>query len=73
MSARGARLVRLADLGDRHMGRHVEIRGLRGVLVGVIPVGGRVSLALLIGGARVFSDGYDADEGVEVLPKEGKS
>lgn len=67
MSAyRGNRLRTLADLGDRHLGRTITIRGLTGVLTGVIPVRDRIALALTVVGARAFTDAFPATEHVEV-------
>lgn len=63
---RNHRLVRLADLTERHHGRHIEVAGHTGVLAGVVPCGDRVQLALIVGGARMWTDWLPADETAEV-------
>lgn len=62
----GKRLIRLADLDHRHHGRTIQVAGLEGTLTGVVPLGDRVQLAIVVGGARVWSDWLDADDSAEV-------
>lgn len=61
-----AATIRLADLHTRHHGHHIRTAGLEGILVGSFTVRDRVQLALLVGGARVWSDLLDGDVEVEV-------
>lgn len=62
------RLVRAAELSDRHMGRVVRIREVEGQLVGLIPHRTRIDVYLLVGGSRaIFPLALDA--AVEVGPK----
>jgi hypothetical protein len=63
---RSHRLVPLRDLADRHLGRQIEVRGLTGVLVGLVPCGDRVQLDLRVGGARVLTAALPGDDGCEV-------
>ena len=63
---RNHRLVRLADLTDRHIGRNIEVAGHVGILTDTIPCGDRVQLALIVGGARIWTDALGADETAEV-------
>ncbi|MBB3040994.1 hypothetical protein [Nocardioides soli] len=63
---RNHRLIHLADLNERHHGRMVEVAGITGTLTDVIAVGARVQLALVVGGARMWTDWIDANETAEV-------
>lgn len=66
-AAQHKRLIHLADLSDRHMGRQVEVGRIIGELVGIRPIGDRIALTLLdVAGARIFTDAMPADECVEV-------
>lgn len=60
------RLTRIDALTDRHMGQQVELGNLAGTLVGIVPCGDRVQLALVVGGARVFTSAFPGDVAVEV-------
>ena len=65
--SRGHDLRKLADLTDRHVGRDITLPdGMTGTLTGVIPVAGRVQLALIVGRARIWTDALDGDALVEV-------
>jgi len=68
MTHQHRRLIHARDLGDRHIGRTVQVGQWTGTLTGVLPVGDRVQLALIVGGSRAFSDWLDGGEGVEVWP-----
>ena len=64
---RGHRLRRLADLGDTHLGRTITLTdGPTGTLTGVIPIGDRIQLALIVGGSRIWTDALPADTHVEI-------
>lgn len=60
------RLMRIGDLTERHFGRNVETPAVTGELVGVLSVGSRVQLAMVVGGCRAFTGWLPADECVEV-------
>lgn len=66
----GKRLHRLADVGEIHMGRQIDVNGMRGTLTGLIPIKGRVVVAMVVGGARVWSDALPGETCVEIW-KEG--
>lgn len=51
---RGHDLRAARQLTDTHFGRTVTTGELSGTLVGLIPVGDQVTLALIIGGARAW-------------------
>lgn len=55
-------------LTDRHFGRQVTTDGLTGTLVGLLPCGDDVTLALIVGGARAWKT-VAADEPVQVVRK----
>ena len=67
------RTVRLADLTSTHTGRQIDVAGLSGVLAGVIAVGSRVQLALIVGGARMWTDWLDADDTAEIYRQEKRA
>jgi hypothetical protein len=53
------------------MGRTVTVPGtppVTGVLVGVLPVRDRVTLALIVGKRRAWTDALDANTPIEVWP-----
>lgn len=60
------RLMRVGDLTERHHGRTVQTAAVTGTLTGILAVGNRVQLALVVGGCRAFTDWLDVDECVEV-------
>lgn len=60
------RLVALRDLTERDHGKTVHVAGLTGTLTGIIAVRDRVQLALIVGGARAWTDLLDGGEGCEV-------
>lgn len=62
------RLVRAAELSERHMSRDVRIGAVEGSLVGLVHSSIRVDVVLVVGGARaIFPLAHDAH--VEVGPK----
>ena len=67
---RGHRLRTVGTILDAHLGRTVTVTGLTGVLTGVVPLGPTVQLALVIGGARVFTDAMPTDTHIEIHQKE---
>jgi hypothetical protein len=60
------RLMRLGDLSERHHGRTVQTAAVTGTLTGILSVGNRVQLALVVGGARAWTDWLDVETAVEV-------
>lgn len=66
-AAVSGRTVRLGDLTTTHTGRRLDVAGLSGVLQGVIAVGDRVQLALVVGGARIWTDWLNADDIAETF------
>lgn len=60
------RLMRIGDLTERHFGRQVETPAVTGELVGILSLGDRVQLAMVVGGARAWSDWLDVETAVEV-------
>lgn len=52
------------------LGRTVTVAGLTGELVGVVPVADHFQLALVLNGARVFTDRLPADTPITIHPKE---
>ena len=65
----GNRLRTVGTILDAHLGRTVTVTGLTGVLTGVVPLGPTVQLALVIGGARVFTDAMPTDTHIEIHQK----
>lgn len=59
----------LGQLGDTHMGRTVTIHGLTGTLTGLFPVNDTYTAALIVGGARAWTDALPADTPVTIHPK----
>lgn len=53
----------------RAVGRTVTVDDLTGELVGVVPVAGHFQLALVVNGARMFTDRLPADTPVQIHPK----
>lgn len=68
-------LLLLGKLTDRHLGRTVAIDGgLTGTLVGLIPVSGMTSLALITpAGQRAWTSALPNDTAIEVSAKEKAS
>lgn len=62
---RGHRLKLAGELTELHHGREVEVDGLTGTLVGLLPCDGDVTLALIVGGSRAWKT-VSADEPVDV-------
>lgn len=60
------RLMRIGDLTEKHFGRQVQTSAVTGELVGVLSVGSRVQLAMVVGGCRAWSDWIDVETAVEV-------
>lgn len=70
----GHRLRTVSELTERHHGRMVRVRiadaEVTGVLCGSIALGNTVRLVLEVGGVRLFTPAYPADEAVEVWKEE---
>jgi hypothetical protein len=66
----GHRLRTVSELTERHFGRMVRVRiadaEVDGRLCGSIALGDTVRLVLEVGGVRLFTPAYKADEAVEV-------
>ena len=60
----------VADLTERHIGRTVTVGALTGTLTGLLPVGDRTALALIVGRSRAFTQAYAAETPIEVHQKE---
>ena len=60
------RLHRLDALSDTHMGRQIQVAGLTGTLAGLVPCGGRIVVAMILGGAHAFTDALEPSTEVEI-------
>lgn len=57
----------VADLTDRHFGKEVAVAGLTGTLVSLVPVGTGATLAMVVGGAHIWTDLLPGDTAVDLI------
>lgn len=56
----------LSQLSERHMGMSVEVNGLTGTLIGLMPIGDHIALELRVGGSRALTAALPVGTCVEI-------